>query len=82
MRVDAPLGHPSRPLSAEDTAAKFRANARFAAVPLEQSWVETIIEEIMTLETIDDVAELVDLTASKHCARLGEPIHAPARSRI
>ena len=66
MRVDAPLGHPSRPLSAEDTAAKFRANARHAAVPLEQKWVETIIGKIIALETIDDVADLVDITPASN----------------
>jgi 2-methylcitrate dehydratase PrpD len=64
MRVNAPLGHPSRPLSAEDAAAKFRANARFAAKPLEPSRVEAIIERVMTLEKIEDVAGLVELAAT------------------
>ena len=64
MRVNAPLGHPSRPLSAEDAAAKFRANARFAAKPLEPSRVEAIIGRVMALENIEDVAGLVKLAAA------------------
>jgi 2-methylcitrate dehydratase PrpD len=65
MRVTAPLGHPSRPLSTEDAAAKFRANARFAAKSLEPSRVDAIIERVLTLENIEDVTGLVELAAHK-----------------
>jgi 2-methylcitrate dehydratase PrpD len=68
MRIDAPLGHPSRPLSAEATAAKFRANAAFAAEPLEEARVNAIIEQVMTLEKLDDVGRLVDLTTTSHAS--------------
>jgi 2-methylcitrate dehydratase PrpD len=64
MRVNAPLGHPSRPLSAKDAAAKFRANARFAAKSLEASRVEAIIERVMALEKIANVTGLVELAAT------------------
>jgi 2-methylcitrate dehydratase PrpD len=65
MRVAAPLGHPSRPLSIEDAAAKFRANARFAAKSLEPSRVDAMIERVLTLENIEDVTGLVELAAHK-----------------
>jgi 2-methylcitrate dehydratase PrpD len=66
MRLDAPRGHPSRPMSAQDAVDKFRANAGHAATPLERPCVDAIIEKIMTLEAIDDVGELIELiTMSK-----------------
>ena len=41
-----------------------RANARFAAKSLEPSRVDAIIERVMTLENIEDVAGLVELAAT------------------
>jgi 2-methylcitrate dehydratase PrpD len=65
MRVDTPLGHPSRPLSIDGTVAKFRANVRFAAKSLERSRVNALIERVMTLENLEDVAGLVELAATR-----------------
>lgn len=63
MRLDAPRGHPSRPMSVQDTVEKFRANARHAAKPLGERRVDAIIEKIMALEAIGDVSELIELVA-------------------
>jgi 2-methylcitrate dehydratase PrpD len=76
MRVDTPLGHPSRPLSAEGTVAKFRANARFAAKSLEPSRVNALVERAMTLEKVADVAGFVELAATS-ARKARRTIHAP-----
>jgi 2-methylcitrate dehydratase PrpD len=65
LRVDCPRGHPSRPAEYADIAAKFRANARHAARPLEAWRVESIIERVLHLEDEPDVRSLASLIATR-----------------
>ena len=62
-RVDQPRGHPSRPLTFDEVAEKFRANARHAPAPLVASVGDAIIDRVRHLEEIADVAALVALIA-------------------
>ena len=65
MRIDRPRGHPSRPLCFDDIAAKFRANARYAARPFEPWRVERIIDRVCHLEDVDDMQSLALLIADR-----------------
>jgi 2-methylcitrate dehydratase PrpD len=62
-RVDQPRGHPSRPLTFDEVAEKFRANARHAPARLAASDSDAIIDRVRHLEEIEDVAALVALIA-------------------
>jgi len=61
LRVDVPLGHPRRPMSAPDFDAKaadcFRASAR----PLHEDSAGRLRRLVDRLETLDDVRELAQL---------------------
>jgi 2-methylcitrate dehydratase PrpD len=57
--VEYPLGTPENPVTFDDCAAKLRRCLPFAARPLDPARVETAIDLIARLETLDDVAELV-----------------------
>ena len=61
QRVDKPLGHPSRPLSFDDIARKFRDNAGYAVTPLSSERIDRIIAAVGNLEQSSDIRELLDL---------------------
>jgi 2-methylcitrate dehydratase PrpD len=52
-------GHPDNPLTVEDVVAKFRRCAPFAAQPLEASAVSEVIESVLGLEAVENVADQV-----------------------
>lgn len=60
-RIDKPRGHPSRPLSFDDVATKFAANAAVAARPHSPARVEQIVSCVERLDRLDDVRALIDL---------------------
>jgi hypothetical protein len=49
-------GHPDNPLTVEEVAAKFRRCAHFAAYPLDEAAISKVIENVLMLEKITDVA--------------------------
>lgn len=49
-------GHPDNPLTVEEVVAKFRRCAPFAIHPLESSALTKVIESVLALETVADVA--------------------------
>jgi 2-methylcitrate dehydratase PrpD len=59
---EAVLGAPGNPLTRAQQLAKFRAACDAAAYPLDEPRCEQLIYAIDTLETLDDVRRLVDLT--------------------
>lgn len=61
QRVDVPAGHPSRPLGFDDVARKFRNSVRDARVALMPATVDTIIQQVSTLDTLDDLSPLLRL---------------------
>lgn len=63
QRVDKPRGHPSRPLSFDDVAAKFNANAAMAALPHSSARIDQIITCVERLDRLNDVRTLIDLVA-------------------
>jgi 2-methylcitrate dehydratase PrpD len=67
MTVDTPLGDPTRPLSWDDLAAKFRD---CAAGVLPDEGIERAIAQLAELETMEDVRVLVE--------GLSETVDAPA----
>jgi 2-methylcitrate dehydratase PrpD len=58
VRVDHAPGHPSKPLTAAQAAAKFRDCAGYAERPLSQGSVEAALEMIDRLDQVADVAQL------------------------
>ncbi|MDE2765100.1 MAG: hypothetical protein OXI25_01530, partial [Chloroflexota bacterium] len=60
-RVDTPLGHPSRPLSEEQLAAKFEDCAGYAACGLDAAQVRELLDALQSLEALADVRRLGDL---------------------
>jgi 2-methylcitrate dehydratase PrpD len=60
QRVDAPQGHPARPISTEGVVAKFRTNAGYAKRPRSDAAVERRVDRVMSLDRIDDVGALFD----------------------
>jgi 2-methylcitrate dehydratase PrpD len=60
-RCDVPLGHPTRPLSPERLRRKFMTCAALAARPVEAARAEQIVETVLRLETLEDVAALTRL---------------------
>ena len=58
---DAVLGSPARPLSAERQQAKFAAACATAALPFPPSRQAALLDCLQHLETLPDVARLVDL---------------------
>jgi aconitate decarboxylase len=59
--LEAVLGAPDKPLSDEQAQQKFRQAAASALRPIERTQAESIQRCVATLETLPDVAELVDL---------------------
>ncbi len=54
-------GHPNNPLSSGENIAKFRRCAGYAAHPLPKEAQDRLIGAIDTLETLDDIADLMVL---------------------
>jgi 2-methylcitrate dehydratase PrpD len=71
-RIDHPRGHPVRPLTFDDVAAKFRANARYAAVAFSPAGVDAIIDRVRNLEDMSDVGELIGMIAPPPDRQSGE----------
>jgi len=65
QRIDKPLGHPSRPLSFDDVARKFRENAGYAVSPLSAERIDQIITTVEHLEQANDVRDVLDLIVPK-----------------
>ncbi|MDI7258826.1 MAG: MmgE/PrpD family protein [Thermodesulfobacteriota bacterium] len=64
-RVDAPFGHPSKPLSHERLIAKFKDCVAHAARPPTSEIIEKVIESITRMEEMKDVAEIVELVTPR-----------------
>lgn len=60
-RIDKPRGHPSRPLSFGDVAAKFEANAAMAARPHTPGRIDQIVTCVERLDRLDNIRTLIDL---------------------
>jgi 2-methylcitrate dehydratase PrpD len=61
VRVDRAPGHPSKPLTAAQAAAKFRDCARYAERPLSEGRIEVLMETVDRLEEVSDIAQLTAL---------------------
>lgn len=61
MRVDAPIGHPSRPLTDSQISAKFLQCAQHAAPGLPRAALERVVNVVYELETLSDMRELTAL---------------------
>ncbi len=59
LRIDVPLGHPSRPMSPADFVAKAQDCFRVAARPLPDDGPAELRRLVDGLETLDDVRKLV-----------------------
>ena len=59
LRVDVPLGHPDRPMSAADFDAKAKDCFRNAARPLRDDASAELRSLVDSLESLDDVRRLV-----------------------
>ncbi|MBV8535729.1 MAG: MmgE/PrpD family protein [Alphaproteobacteria bacterium] len=59
MTVDRPRGHPSRPLSFDEIATKFRSNAGYAKVVPAAGRLDRIIDLVRRLDELADVREIV-----------------------
>ncbi len=55
-----PTGSPAKPLSAEQSAAKFRDNARNAIRPPSDTVVDRALDMLANLETQPDIRRLID----------------------
>lgn len=60
-RCESMLASPSRRLSREAHLAKFRRCCSFAAVPMDTAVIESVIDMIDHLDTLEDVGALTDL---------------------
>lgn len=60
QRIDAPQGHPARPISTEGVVAKFTANARRAKPSRSHAAIDRLIDRTMRLDSLDDVGLLFD----------------------
>lgn len=60
-QVEAPLGHPSRPMSDEQLMCKFVDCCRHAALPLSEADIELLIDAVYNLERLDDVSQLATM---------------------
>lgn len=63
LRVDKPLGDPSKPLSTEQLREKFLDCARYAPAHLSDATLEEIVERIDRLEDEPDVSALARLAS-------------------
>ena len=62
-RVDKPRGHPSRAMSFDEVAAKFRSNAAYATT-LTSAQIDQMIETVDRMELLPDLRSLLDLMPS------------------
>lgn len=60
LRVDAPLGHPSHPMSEEDFNAKARDCMRVAARPLTDDAADRLRTQVKQLDRLNDARELIN----------------------
>jgi 2-methylcitrate dehydratase PrpD len=60
QRVDAPQGHPARPISTEGVVTKFRTNAGYAKRSRSDAAVDRLVDRVMNLDDIDDIGLLFD----------------------
>jgi 2-methylcitrate dehydratase PrpD len=58
QRIDAPNGHPSRPVSTEDVVNKFRANVAHCARPPTDAARQRLVDSVMNIDAVDDVIAL------------------------
>ena len=63
--VEVALGHPSRPLSDAQLIEKFKDCAGYAANPLPEPQVQELIDSLGSLETLDDVGRIGDLSRGR-----------------
>ncbi|CAN7636388.1 MmgE/PrpD family protein [Caballeronia sp. LjRoot31] len=59
-RIDAPAGHPSRPLSFDDVAIKFHRNLDDASVPMTPARREEIVQHVRSLESLDNISPIFE----------------------
>lgn len=59
--IEVALGHPSRPLSDAQLAAKFRDCAAHSATALTDAHMESLLEALWSLDALDDARRLGDL---------------------
>lgn len=61
-RTDLALGHPNRPMSRHDVAAKVRLAVEAAVTPFTVDQIESLIDAVFSCEMVDDVAGIAALT--------------------
>lgn len=59
-RVEMPKGHPNNPLSAEELEHKFRDNIAWSGLA-DRSWADQMIDAVMQVEQMADIADLCPL---------------------
>lgn len=64
VELPAVLGHPDRPLSGQAQLKKFRDACRSAARPFSDTQIDNLINRIDTLEQMQNIKQLVELTIS------------------
>jgi 2-methylcitrate dehydratase PrpD len=64
-RVDIPLGHPTRPMTREQLAAKFRDCAQYAARPVPPAALAEVERLIGALEDVPDVSAIPALLSGR-----------------
>ena len=57
--VEHPRGHPARPLTYEEVAAKFRTNARHAPSPPDHGDIDAIIADVRHLDELPEIGALI-----------------------
>jgi 2-methylcitrate dehydratase PrpD len=64
-RVDTPLGHPSRPMTREQLAEKFRDCAQYAATPVPPAALAEVERLVGALEDVPDVSAIPALLSGR-----------------
>jgi 2-methylcitrate dehydratase PrpD len=73
-RIEHPHGHPCRPFTFDDMAAKFSANARHAPNPPTSDQIGAIIDDVRRLDELPDVGVLIRKIVPHHRGpQPGEP---------
>jgi 2-methylcitrate dehydratase PrpD len=62
--VERPRGHPSRPLSFDEIAAKFRGNAAYARHVPDHDRLDRIVGLVRRLDDLADIREIVSSLAA------------------
>jgi 2-methylcitrate dehydratase PrpD len=60
-RIDYAYGHPQNPMTMDDLVEKFRDCVSYAAEPIPKRNIERVIDLVLTLEKVDDIAKVVKL---------------------